>query len=291
MQQNDDFFQRLNKHHAQLTKKQLMVAAFIKDNYNEAVFLSCVPLAKKAGVSEATIIRFSNTLGYSGFTEMMQDLQKYAQTGINMYDRFESYTSTSKESAAADNIKHRTESVLNSLNSVTEQEQISSLVDDISECSNLILIGSESTISSIHYLNYHFSRIGIDVEIVTGGEPDLFSIYKRINTNTIALSIALPRYTKTQLQLTERLIDKNVKTYTITDSVKSPFMGLKTNPILLHTESDIKFNYQSHIMILLLCQVLIDMYIAKHDNDDFKQELEKLEDYNQDFDVFYKDLF
>lgn len=67
---------------AKLTKTQEMIAKYILDNSSEACFMTSTDIAEKLGVSESSVIRFSRSLGYSGFMEFQKALRKSYQNKV-----------------------------------------------------------------------------------------------------------------------------------------------------------------------------------------------------------------
>jgi len=58
-----------------LTKSQKRLADFIATSYQEAAFMTASRLAHHLSVNEATVIRFAQRLGYSGYPGLIQDIQ------------------------------------------------------------------------------------------------------------------------------------------------------------------------------------------------------------------------
>jgi len=73
---SDKFHQRLEDHLPVLTKSQRRIAAYLLASYDEAAFLSAADLAERLKVSEATIVRFAQAIGYDGFRELRRCLQE-----------------------------------------------------------------------------------------------------------------------------------------------------------------------------------------------------------------------
>lgn len=63
----------------QLTKSQRRLADFIANSYQEAAFMTASRLAKRVRVNEATVIRFAQRLGYSGYPQLIRDVQMIVQ--------------------------------------------------------------------------------------------------------------------------------------------------------------------------------------------------------------------
>jgi DNA-binding MurR/RpiR family transcriptional regulator len=71
----DDFRQGLEDHLPSLTKSQRRIASYLLASYDEAAFLSAADLADRLNVSQATIVRFAQAIGYDGFPELRRRLQ------------------------------------------------------------------------------------------------------------------------------------------------------------------------------------------------------------------------
>jgi len=69
------FQRRIEDHLPGLTKSQQRIASYLLASYDEAAFLPVADLAKVLDVSEATLVRFAQAIGYDGFRELRRCLQ------------------------------------------------------------------------------------------------------------------------------------------------------------------------------------------------------------------------
>ncbi len=76
----NDLRQRLEEQFPQLTKSQRRIATYLLNSYDEAAFLSAADLAQRLELSEATVVRFAQTIGYDGFPDMRRSLQDIFRT-------------------------------------------------------------------------------------------------------------------------------------------------------------------------------------------------------------------
>ena len=67
---------------ANLTKTQKMIAKYILDHSADAGLMTSNEIALKLGVSESSVIRFSRSLGYSGFMDFQKALRKDYQDKV-----------------------------------------------------------------------------------------------------------------------------------------------------------------------------------------------------------------
>ena len=74
MKQN--LFQKIRKLSLAASDKQKIVCEYVLSYPREVPFLTLADLAKKTKVSESTIVRFAQSLGYRGYPEMKKEWQK-----------------------------------------------------------------------------------------------------------------------------------------------------------------------------------------------------------------------
>jgi DNA-binding MurR/RpiR family transcriptional regulator len=72
----DDFQQRLESYLPTLTKSQQRIASYLLASYDEAAFLSAAEVANRLDLSEATMARFAQAVGYEDYRELRRCLQE-----------------------------------------------------------------------------------------------------------------------------------------------------------------------------------------------------------------------
>lgn len=69
-----DILYRITDRFDSLTNSQRVVANYVSENISNVAFNTLDELALKIGVSTTTVIRFARALGYSGYSDMQQDI-------------------------------------------------------------------------------------------------------------------------------------------------------------------------------------------------------------------------
>ena len=70
-----------------MTRLQARLADFILQHADEVVFMTVAQLAEVSGVSEATVVRLAQTLGFEGFPEMKHHLRSFMMAGNDTVSR------------------------------------------------------------------------------------------------------------------------------------------------------------------------------------------------------------
>lgn len=82
--------QRLREKRGMLTKSEVRTAEWLEPNLERLAFLTVNEVSRQAGVSEATIVRFSRKLGFESYTDMQRAAQETIQRHFSLGDRLES---------------------------------------------------------------------------------------------------------------------------------------------------------------------------------------------------------
>ena len=84
-----DILKRIEECVPSFSKGQKKIADFIINQYNKAVFMTAAKIAEETGVSESTVVRFANAMGFEGFPEFQQALQDSVKGKLTALQRFE----------------------------------------------------------------------------------------------------------------------------------------------------------------------------------------------------------
>ena len=93
------FKEKLQAIYPKLTSSQKKVARYLFDNPNVLGVMSAQELAAQCGVSESTVIRFAQTLGYPGYLDMKQEIQRDLK---NAYSSSQKLSATLRQFADQD---------------------------------------------------------------------------------------------------------------------------------------------------------------------------------------------
>jgi DNA-binding MurR/RpiR family transcriptional regulator len=206
-----------------MSKGQKLIATYITDNYDKAVFLTAAKMGEIVGVSESTVVRFATCLGYKGYPEFQKALEEMVRTKLNSVQRMEvTYGRITQSeilqtvlSSDADKIKSTLEKI--------DHAAFEMAVDTILEAKNIYIIGIRSCAPLASFLAFYCNLMFENVHLVTtNSSSELFEQMLRINEADTIIGISFPRYSMRTLKALEFANNRNAKVITLTDSVHSP---------------------------------------------------------------------
>ena len=71
-----DFLVLIKNNYLSLTKSQKVIAEYLINNLEEAVFMTAIQIGKKLNISETSVIRFAIALGYDNYSSMTYAMQR-----------------------------------------------------------------------------------------------------------------------------------------------------------------------------------------------------------------------
>lgn len=215
-----------------LSRAQKLVARYILDNPSESLFMTAQQIAVKSNASEATVFRLATTLGFSGFPEFKEALQREAKSQLSTFGRLAGHRAQRTEANSVYNsILSEFEQIKPQMATSISDAQVNELAKAICASEAVYLIGLRSTRSLAIYLQYYLSWF---FPHVYTPENDFFESYLvSAPAKSLIIGISFPRYTKLTLKCVTSARQKGLQTAAITDSMTSPLAATADIPVIV----------------------------------------------------------
>ena len=82
-----DFMADMSEKFTKMSKSQKLIASYISDHYDQAVFMTAAKLGETLGISESTVVRFAIMLGYEGYPEFQKALEEWVKNQLSSVQR------------------------------------------------------------------------------------------------------------------------------------------------------------------------------------------------------------
>lgn len=217
-----DLIKVIQNNFNRLSKGQKLIAEFIMDNYDRAAFMTAAALGEAVGVSESTVVRFANTLGYEGYRELQKELQELIKSKLTTVQRISlSKDFTDYENALKQVIKKDMDNIEKTLNEI-DYQAFQRAVEITLEANNVFILGLRSSSFLAGYLGFYLNFLLDNVKIIVSGPNDVFEQLLKATNKDVIIGISYPRYSKRTLEALDYGMEKECKIIGITDSLISP---------------------------------------------------------------------
>lgn len=283
----NDLTSRINECYGSLSKGQKILATYITDNYDKAVFLTAAKMGQVVGVSESTVVRFATHLGYKGYPEFQKALEEMVRNKLNSIQRMEvTYGRISQSHILETVLQSDWEKIKDTLEHIDEHA-FELAVDTIIKAKHIYIVGIRSCAPLAAFMAFYFNLMFENVTLLqTNNSSELFEQMVRISKDDVIIGISFPRYSMRTLKAMEFANNRNAKVITLTDSVHSP-MNLYSSCNLI-ARSDMASIVDSLVAPLSVINALIVALCMKKQGEVAKT-LETLEDIWNEYQVYEND--
>ncbi len=235
MQNEQDLIQRLNHGGKKLSKGHQKIANYIVNNYDKAVFMTATKLGKSVGVSESTVVRFSNTLGYAGYPQLQKALQELVRHRLTATQRFEMSADIAAESVLPTVLKADMQNIRRTIEEVDVAE-FQQVVRAVLKAKNVYVMGLRSAAPLAQFLGYYLQYIFDYVRLISTGSADVFEDVARIKKDDVLIGISFPRYSTRTVEAMRFAKKQGVQVVGITDGHMSPIYKVSTHCLVARTD-------------------------------------------------------
>jgi len=219
---NQDLMRMIQTKFPRLSKGQKLIAEYILKHYDKAAFMTAAKLGTSVGVSESTVVRFANQLGYSGYPELQKALQELIKNKLTTVQRIElSNDFISHNNALKGVLKSDIENIRVTLEKINHSA-FDEAVNNIFKAKNIYSIGLRSSTALADFLGFYLNLILDNVKIVSYGMSDIFEQMLNLSEEDCVIGIGFPRYAMRTIEALTFAKSRKAAVIAITDSVLSP---------------------------------------------------------------------
>lgn len=205
-----------------LSKGQKLIAEYILKHYDKAAFMTAAKLGVSVGVSESTVVRFANELGFTGYPKLQKALQELIKNKLTTVQRIElSNDFVSEESALKGVLKSDMENIRATLEKINHKT-FEDVVNSIFTAKKIYIIGLRSSTALSEFLGFYLGLISDNVKVVGYGISDIFEQMINVTGDDLVIGIGFPRYAARTIESLAFAQSRGAKVVAITDSLLSP---------------------------------------------------------------------
>lgn len=268
------------------SKGQKRIALAILADYDKTAYMTAAKLGEMCHVSESTVVRFADEIGFKGYPEMQHALQELVRTKLTPNQRI-SITNRrigdgdllgSVLSADMEKIKHTLERV----DRATFDQAVQALLD----ARKLYIFGARSSSTLSHFLNFNLQLIMDNVYALhSSSSAEVFEQIFSITDKDVLFAISFPRYSKKIINAVQYAKGQGATVIALTDSPTSPLAEYAD--CLLTAQSDMASFVDSLVAPLSILNAIM-VAITQRKETEIAERFDRLERIWDEYDVYEK---
>lgn len=218
-----DISERIKSVYSSLSKGQKKIANAVLNNYDKVAYLTAAKLGELVGVSESTVVRFADELGFEGYSQFQLAVQELVRIKLTPNQRIEI---TKQRIGKGDVIDTVMESDISKIKYTLERldrKAFSDAVDAILGARNIYITGARSSEPIARHLSYNLSLIFDNVKLVVPtSSAEVFEQMYSVGADDVVIAFSFPRYSSKMVNGIKFARQKDAKVIVFTDSEVSP---------------------------------------------------------------------
>jgi Transcriptional regulators len=239
------------------------IALYLLENIQAAAFSPIRDLGKSVGVSEASIVRFVQGLGFEGYIDFRHALGEDIKDRLGAEDKI--VLSDLNLLTDEKRLRRMSENELQNLKATLDGIDLASIraiVEGVTKAKKIFVSGFGASANMMRILEYGLLSLRWkDVATITGSISDYYSRLCSFTGADALILITFPPYSREALQVMAHAKKAGGKAYLLTDSPRCPAYCDAEATIFCQNNSLLLTN--SYVGLVAVIQVLINMLALK----------------------------
>ncbi len=260
------------------------IASYVIREYRRACFMSASELAEAVGVSQATVTRFANQLGFGGYQALIAAIQGIVRSELTGVDRVQELRRDPAVPRALDRILDEELAHLRALRTSGQLAAVERMAQAIAAARRVYVAGFRSAAGIAAQFAFFLRKLHPDVVHLTHlSSETLEMLALSTPPDSLAVGFLYPRYPRETLDLLAYARAHAVETAVVTDSVLSPAMQLADLSLVAPASSTGVFD--SYCTFQVLASFLFTV-LATHEIPAADDYLRRFETFAREADIF-----
>lgn len=269
-----------------LSKGQKLIARYIVENYDKAAYMTASALGAEVGVSESTVVRFANEMGFDGYPQLQAQIRETVRVRLTSVQRINAANHRMEEDEVLDHVLTADAEKIKTTLETIDREAFSAAIDMILAARNIYILGMRSSAVLAEFMNYYFGLLFDNVRLIRpAGGSEIFEHLMKVNREDVFVAISFPRYTTGIVNATEYASKMGAGVIAITDSMSSPIVPHAA--VSLIAKSEMASFVDSLVAPMSIINAMI-AYIGKKKQSEVTETLSRLEQVWKDYNVYTK---
>lgn len=221
----EEIFVKLRWGIENLSNKQKQLCAYLIDNYSKIVFWTVEELSQNSGISPATIIRTSKSLGYEGYRELLMDFESILVTkNTSLWWEIEKSITVNKKENTIIWVTHDNIDAIKLGITPLLLEHYQSAVDILNNSERIHIVAVRSSRALGVFFHVMLAQFLSNISLMSNGIEEAYEDIIDLTPNDLLVVISLggPHFATTPIKLIRYASMKKIKTLLITNDPVCP---------------------------------------------------------------------
>ncbi len=245
------------QHSSALSRQQKPIAEFFLGNLQEIPFLSVPEVAERTGTSEATVVRFCQRIGYSGYSDLKMALvdsmrEEMKSTASEYEAPVEADIGRDSLAAMAKLEQHNIQRTLDSI----DRRDFEKVAAMLFRADHVFTFGLGISAYLADFASYLFTEHGLRSTCLATRFTSPREQLVVLRPTDVVMAFSFPPYSKQTLEVLEESRSKGIPTIVVTDRATAPGVAVAQDALIVSSHGMTFTNATASVGVLLNAMVV-----------------------------------
>lgn len=241
----------IQSRYEKLPANQKKVADYILENFDSIPFIDVHRLARLINVSVASVIRFSQSIGFAGFLELRNEIGNSLKLHLSKNAIFPLFDKNKFENDVLTTIANVDVKNINDTLTMIDRDVFDKAIDNIIISGRVFTAGLGISYLLAEILAYQLTQVGVDSTVLKHTHTLFHEQILYMKTTDLLISFSFPPYSKETVELAKYAKRKKLKIISITNKPTSPITLYSDLVLTVKSENLLFTNSFAAISVLI----------------------------------------
>jgi len=235
----------------ELPQNQRKIADYIVDNFDKVSFLNVQDVSRATGASVASVVRFSQRIGFSGFSELREAIADSLQNHLSNLRTFPLFDQKKIEKDILTSVANLDVKNINDTLNLIDRSTFNSVIARISKSERVFTAGLGISYLLAEILAYQLAQVGINSSVLQHSHTLFNEHIFFLNPKDLLIVFSFPPYSKETIEAAEYAKNRKIHVISVTNKHVSPVTMFAKENLIVKSENMLYTNSFAAISVLI----------------------------------------
>ena len=235
----------------ELPKNQRKIANYFIDNFDKVSFLTVHDISLATGASVASVVRFSQRIGFSGFSQLREAISDSLQNHLSNLQNFSILDKRKVEKDILTSVANLDIKNINDTLNIIERDVFDRSISMILNSTRVFTAGLGISYLLAEILAYQLNQVAVDAAAFKNNFCPFSEQIPMLNKKDLIIMFSFPPYSKDTLEAAKIASEKKINLIAITNKEAAPITLFSKVNLIVHSENMLFTNSFAAISVLI----------------------------------------
>lgn len=242
---------KIEKNFSSLPQNQRKIAEYFIDNFDKIPFLTVHQISESTEASVASIVRFAQRVGFSGFSEMRIAITDSLQTKLKHKQTFPLFDKRKADGDILTSVANIDIKNINDTLSLIEREKFDEAIDLILKSKRIFTAGLGISYLLAEILAYQLTQVSLDSSVLKHTHTVFQEQILYMNKSDLLITFSFPPYSIETIDAAQFAKRRGIKVISVTNKQSSPITFHSEISLTVNSENMLFTNSFAAISVLI----------------------------------------